>query len=150
MTKMWRTVILGVTAGLVMGLALFFTGAVAARIAYGPQMTPDGKFTPDQINAAYFVWTKLLIGCFFGVLFAIVYERLPLNTRVASAAAGAKYAAVLWLLVYLWGLSHPLVYELRWTLDRDQLFWMVYTFGGFLGFGLAYGALRRRVLGRAG
>jgi hypothetical protein len=137
-----------VTVGVVMALALFVTGAVAARVVYGPQMVPEGKFTADEVNAGYFLWTKLLIGVFFGVLLSLLYERLPLARRISTARDGLLYAFLLWLVVYLWGLSHPFVYELRWSIDRHQVFWMVYTLGGFLGLGLAFGGLRRRLLGR--
>jgi hypothetical protein len=148
MARISRTLLLGVTVGVVMALALFVTGAVAARVVYGPQMVPEGKFTADQVNAGYFLWTKLLIGVFFGVLLSLLYERLPLARRISTARDGLLYAFLLWLVVYLWGLSHPFVYELRWSIDRHQVFWMVYTLGGFLGLGLAFGGLRRRLLGR--
>jgi hypothetical protein len=148
MARISRTLLLGVTVGVVMALALFVTGAVAARVVYGPQMVPEGKFTADEVNAGYFLWTKLLIGVFFGVLLSLLYERLPLARRISTARDGLLYAFLLWLVVYLWGLSHPFVYELRWSIDRHQVFWMVYTLGGFLGLGLAFGGLRRRLLGR--
>jgi hypothetical protein len=148
MSRVSRVVLLGVAAGVVMAVALFITGAVAARLVYGPRMVPEGKFTADQINAGYFLWTKLLIGVFFGVVLSALYEVLPLAKRLAGARDGLLYAFLLWAVVYLWGLSHPLVYEMQWSIDKDQLFWMVYTLGGYLGLGLAYGALRTRILGR--
>lgn len=49
-----------------MGASLFIGGATLSRIIYGPQFAPPGKFAPEQINAFYFIWTKLLIGLFFG------------------------------------------------------------------------------------
>jgi hypothetical protein len=144
-----RTILLGVAAGTAMALALFVTGAVAARLVYGPQMVPEGKFTADQVSAGYFFWTKLLIGVFFGILLSVLYERLPLARRIRTAREGLLYAFLLWVVVYLWGFSHPFVYELRWSIDRNQVFWMVYTLGGFLGLGLAFGGLRTRLLGQA-
>jgi hypothetical protein len=110
-----------------MAFALFITGAVAARVVYGPQMVPEGKFTADQISAAYSLWTKLLIGVFFGVLVSVLYELLPLAKRVRGPRDGLLYAILLWLVVYLWGLSHPLVYEMRWSIDRNQVFWMFWS-----------------------
>jgi hypothetical protein len=145
--RLIRTILLGVGAGVAMTLGLFITGAVAARLVYGPQMVPEGKFTAEQINAAYFLWTKLLIGVFFGVLLSVLYERLPLARRITKAREGLWYAVLLWLVVYLWGFSHPFVYDLHWSMNRDEVFWLVYTLGGFAGLGLAFGALRRRLLG---
>ncbi len=150
MTRVGRVIVLGVAAGVVMALALFITGAVAARLVYGPSMVPEGKFTADQINAGYFLWTKLLIGVFFGVLLSVLYEMLPLAKRISGVRAGLVYAFLLWVVVYLWGLSHPFVYEMHWSMDRSQVFWMVYTLGGYLGLGLGYGGLRGRLLGRLG
>jgi hypothetical protein len=147
--KLGRTILIGAIAGLGMGLALFIAGAVASRLVYGPQMAPEGKFKPEQINALYFIWTKLLIGGFFGVLLSVLYERLPLSKRIGGAAEGLRYAFLLWLVVYLWGLSHPFVYDGYASLDRNQLFWMVYSLGGFLGLGIAFGWLRRRWSGSA-
>jgi hypothetical protein len=148
MGKLTRTILLGVGAGVVMALALFITGAVAARVVYGPQMVPEGKFSADQISPVYFLWTKLVIGVFFGILLSVLYELLPLAKRISGPADGVLYAFFLWLVVYLWGLSHPFVYELRWSIDKDQVFWMIYTLGGFVGLGLAFGWLRNRLLAR--
>ena len=142
-----KAVIVGALAGLAMGLSLFLVGAVASYLVYGPQFAPAGKFEPQQLNAWYFFWTKLVIGVVFGVLLTGLYELLPLARRIASVAGGLTYAACLWLVVFLWGLSHPLVYET--VSARDELFWLVYTLGGFLGFGaalgVAYGRHRRRL-----
>ena len=148
MSRVSRVVALGVAAGVVMALALFITGAIAARLVYGPQMVPEGKFTADQVSAGYFLWTKLLIGVFFGVVLSALYEMLPLAKRIAGIRDGLLYAFLLWVVVYLWGLSHPFVYEMHWSIDKNQVFWMVYTLGGYLGFGLAFGGLRKRILGR--
>jgi hypothetical protein len=148
--KLGRTIMVGIIAGLVMGAALFITGAVASRLVYGPQMAPAGKFTPQQLNPWYFIWTKLLIGAFFGVVLAVLYEGLPLSKRIGGVLGGLKYSFLLWLIVYLWGLSHPFVYSLHESLNRDQFFWMVYTLGGFLGLGVAFGWLRTRLAGSAG
>lgn len=138
-----KAIVAGLVAGLVMGAFLFVVGAVASRLVYGPQMAPEGKFEPEQLNVWYFVWTKLVMGMFFGVLFALLYEALPLSRRISSISGGLKYAFLLWVVVYLWGLSHPLMYE---TLEvRNQIFWLIYTLGGFLGFGAAFGHARRRL-----
>jgi hypothetical protein len=103
----------------------------------------------SRVSAGYFLWTKLLIGVFFGVVLSAFHEMPPLTRRIAGIRDGLPYAFLLWVVVYLWGLSHPLVYEMRWSIDKNQVFWMVYTLGGFLGFGLAFGGLRKRVLGRS-
>jgi hypothetical protein len=150
MARVSRTILLGIAVGGAMTLGLFVTGAVAARLVYGPQMVPEGKFTADQVNAWYFLWTKLLIGVFFGILLTVLYELLPLTRRIANVRDGLTYAFFVWAVVYLWGFSHPFVYDLRWSIDKDQIFWMVYTLGGFLGLGLAFGRLRRRLLGPLG
>jgi hypothetical protein len=145
--KLWKMILLGVIVGIVMGLALFVTGAVASRLVYGPQMAPAGKFKPEQINAWYFMWTKLLIGVFFGVLLTVLYEKLPLSKRIDGVLTGVKYSLLLWLAAYLWELSHPLVYGGLASFDRNQFFWLVYSAGGFLGLGIAFGWLRRRLSG---
>ena len=137
-----KAIVVGVLAGLIMGVFLFVVGGVASRVVYGPQMAPEGKFDPEQLNAWYFIWTKLVMGVFFGVLFALIYEALPLSRRISSVLGGLKYAFWLWVVVYLWGLSHPLMYE---TLDvRNQVFWLIYTLGGFVGYGLAFGQAYKR------
>jgi len=134
--------VLGAGAGLFMGVCLFVVGAVASRIVYGPQFAPEGKFDADQLNAWYFIWTKLVMGVFFGLVFTALYQAMPLARRIAGVFGGRNYAFCLWAVVYLWGLSHPLMYE---ALDpRNQLFWMVYTLGGFLGYGVAVGYGYRR------
>ena len=139
----WKATLIGVLAGLVMGVSLFVVGGVASRVVYGPQMAPEGKFEPEQLNALYFIWTKLVIGVFFGVLFSLLYRALPLSRRISSATDGLKYAFWLWVVVYLWGLSHPLMYES--PLDvRNQVFWLIYTLGGFVGYGLAFGQAHKR------
>jgi len=139
---MKRTLWIGLVAGLAMGLALFLTGAIASRVVYGAQMAPEGKFEPSQLNPIYFVWTKLLIGAVFGVIIAAFYERLPLALRIEGARSGMKYAFGLWIVVSVWGLTHRVAYE---TLEpRNQVFWLIYTLGGYLGFGYVFGALSKR------
>jgi hypothetical protein len=145
--KLRKVILLGVIAGIVMGVALFITGAVASRLIYGPQMVPEGKFKPEQITPWYFFWTKLLIGIFFGVLLTILYEKLPLSKRIGSVLGGVKYAFLLWLAIYLWGVSHPLVYDGFASFNRNQCFWMVYSAGGFVGLGIGFGWLRKRFSG---
>lgn len=137
-----RVVSDGTISGLAMGIFLFLGGAVLSRIIYGPQFAPPGKFKPEQINAFYFVWTKLVIGWVFGVLFAFAYELLPLSKKLRGAFHGMKYAFVFWLLMTLWSLSHPVVYG---TVNvPDQTFWILYQLVGFLGFGAVLGDLYRR------
>lgn len=148
MARTSRTTLLAAAAGVAMALALFVTGTVAARAVYGPQMVREGKLTADQISAGYFLRTKLLIGVFFGVVLSVLYELLPLAKRIGGIRDGVLYAFLLWVVVYLWGLSHPFVYELRWSLDGNQVFWMVYTLDGCLGLGVAFAAPRRPLLGR--
>jgi hypothetical protein len=132
----------GTIAGLAMGCFLFIGGAVLSRIVYGPQFAPPGKFKPEQLNAFYFVWTKLVIGWVFGILFAVAYELLPLSKRLTGAIQGMKYAFSFWLLMMLWSLSHPLVYGS--VNFPDQTFWILYQLVGFLGFGAVLGYLHKR------
>lgn len=137
--KFKRKIVIGVLTGLAMGVSLFIVGAIASQVVYGPQLAPEGKFEPEQLNAWYFIWTKLVIGIFFGVLFILLYEALPLTKRIKGIRDGLKYAFVLWAVISLWELSHPLVYDsdtLNW---QDQIFWLVYTLGGFLGYGATIG-----------
>lgn len=137
-----KLVLEGTVAGLIMGIFLFIGGAILSRIIYGPQFAPPGKFTPEQINAFYFIWTKLVIGWVFGILFALAYELLPLRSRFTGALHGMKYGLCFWLLVSLWNLSHPLVYGS--INNQDQLFWELYQLVGFLALGAALGFLSKR------
>ncbi|MCD4734767.1 MAG: hypothetical protein K8R53_01865, partial [Bacteroidales bacterium] len=132
----------GFISGLIMGLALFLSGAVASRIVYGPQMVPEGKFEPDQINAFYFFWTKLVIGGFFGIIFTLIYSKLIRYIKIEGARKGLLYGFLLWLLISLWGISHPLMYESIAT--KDQLFWNIYTLGGFLAYGAIVGFIFKK------
>jgi len=132
----------GTIAGLVMGIALFLTGAIAAFFIYGPQMAPEGKFEPSQMNPAYFLWTKFLIGWFFGLLFTFIYAKVQAIMPSKGILRGLIFAFALWLVISLWAISHPLVYETVAT--RDQLFWHIYTLGGFLGYGATVGLLNRK------
>jgi len=83
-----EAVVVGVLAGLIMGVCLFIVGGVASRVVYGPEMAPEGKFEPEQLNAWYFIWTKLVMGVFFGVLFSLLYRALPLSRRISSVLGG--------------------------------------------------------------
>jgi hypothetical protein len=133
----------GIISGLIMGITLFIAGAVFSRIIYGPQFAPAGKFEPEQLNAWYFIWTKLLIGIFFGILFILLYERLPLSKRLSNAFTGLKYGFLLWFAISLWDISHPLVYG---SIDnKDQLFWLIYSLCGFLAYGYTLGYLYKRI-----
>ena len=132
----------GTIAGLAMGCFLFIGGAILSRIIYGPQFAPPGKFEPEQLNAFYFVWTKLIIGWVFGILFVGAYELLPLSKRLTGAIHGMKYAFLFSLLMTLWSLSHPLVYGS--VNVPDQTFWILYQLVGFLGFGAVLGHLYKR------
>ena len=134
----------GTIAGLVMGIGLFITGAIASRFVYGPQMAPEGKFEPSQMNPAYFLWTKLLIGWFFGLLFTANYALVQTLLPLKGILRGLLFALALWLVISLWAISHPLVYDTAAVATRDQLFWHIYSFGGFLVYGATVGLLCRR------
>lgn len=139
-----RKIVIGVLTGLALGISLFIVGAIASQIIYGPQLAPEGKFDPDQLNAWYFIWTKLVLGIIFGVIFIMLYEALPLSKRMQGLRDGLKYAFMLWAVINLWELSHPLIYNsdtLNW---QDQIFWLIYTLGGFLGYGAAIGYAYKR------
>jgi hypothetical protein len=129
----------GLISGFVMGITLFIAGAIFSRIIYGPQFAPEGKFDPEQLNAWYFIWTKVLIGLFFGLLFTLLYESLPIKERINSAFVGLKYGFLLWFAISLWNISHPLIYGS--INDKDQLFWLVYSLFGFLAYGFTLGYL---------
>ncbi|MFQ5891378.1 MAG: hypothetical protein ACE5HW_01120 [Candidatus Methanofastidiosia archaeon] len=138
-----KVLVAGLIAGLVMGVALFIVGAITALAIYGPQLAPSGKFAPEQINAWYFLWTKLAIGAFFGVFFGLIYAWLPLSIRGEGALKGLYYGFWLWLIISLWNVSHPLVYG---SIDiRDQIFWLIYTIGGFLTYGATLGYVHKRM-----
>ena len=139
---MKKILIKGLISGLVMGIGLFITGAVASRIIYGPQMVPDGKFEPNQINAFYFIWTKLAIGGFFGIVFTWLYSKFLVLTTKSGVLYGLLFSFSLWLIISLWSISHPLVYESIAT--KDQLFWNIYTLGGFLFYGLTIGGIFKK------
>ena len=132
----------GLISGFVMGITLFIAGAIFSRIIYGPQFAPEGKFDPEQLNAWYFIWTKILIGVFFGILFTLLYEGLPIKKRISSTFTGIKYGFLLWLAISLWNISHPLIYDS--INDKDQLFWLVYSLFGFLAYGYTLGYLYKK------
>ena len=132
----------GIVSGIIMGVVLFICGAIFSRIIYGPQFAPAGKFQPEQINAFYFIWTKILIGIFFGILFTFFYEKLPLAKRLSSPFQGLQYGFWLWLIITLWDISHPFVYGS--INNKDQLFWLLYSLSGFLALGFALGAFYKQ------
>lgn len=137
MMQLKKIVVAGTVSGITMGIFLFVGGAIFSRIIYGPQFAPLGKFKPEQINAFYFIWTKLLIGWFFGLLFTFVYEMLPLRTKMSGILQGLKYGFIFWLLISMWNLSHPLIYG---SINvPDQTFWLLYQLVGFLAFGATLG-----------
>ena len=137
-----RIVIIGLISGLVFGIVLFIGGAITSRIVYGPQMAPEGKFDAEQLNAFYFIWTKLVIGIFFGIYFLFMYEKLPITRRINNVSKGILYGFSFWLVISLWNLSHPVTYES--TMNRDQLFWLLYTLWGFLAYGGSLGYFYKR------
>jgi hypothetical protein len=140
--KIRNIIVTGTISGILMGISLFIGGAVLARIIYGPQFVPPDKFEPEQINAFYFFWTKIVIGWFFGLLFTFVYEMLPLSKRITGIFQGLKYGFIFWLILALWGLSHPLIYG---PLEiNDQVFWLLYELCGFVGFGASFGFIYGR------
>ncbi len=120
---MKRTIIFGIYSGMGMWISLFIGGAILAKILYGPDMAPEGKFDKSQMNAFYFIWTKLVIGIFFGILFSAVCESLSFSKKMIGLLKGLKYSFVFWLIISFWNLSHPVVYEtVNWT---DQIFWLL-------------------------
>jgi len=141
-TKIKNSIITGTISGIIMGFSLFIGGAILSRIIYGPQFAPPGKFKPEQINAFYFFWTKIVIGWFFGLLFTIVYEMLPLNKKISGILQGLKYGFIFWLILALWGVSHPLIYD-SFNVS-DQVFWLLYQLCGFLGFGASLGYIYKK------
>jgi hypothetical protein len=140
--KIRRLLITGIVSGLFMGVILFIAGAVFSRLIYGPQMAPSGKFDPEELNAWYFIWTKLVIGVFFGLVLTIIYDKLPLQNKFKSGLAGLKYGFVFWLAMSLWNISHPLIYGSFES--QDRLFWLVYSLFGFLALGYGMGWFYRR------
>lgn len=138
-----KSMMAGLISGVMMGIALFIVGAIASRIIYGPQFAPVGKFEPQQMNAWYFIWTKLVLGAFFGVLFALLYEALPLSKRIDGVWKGAAYGFWFWLAMSLWNLSHPLIYGAIEV--SNQVFWLIYSLGGFLVYGAALGFIHKRM-----
>ena len=140
---MKKILIKGTLSGLIMGIALFIIGAVTARFIYGLQMVPDGKFEPEQINAWYFIWTKLVIGIFFGIIFTWIYSIFYNYIRINRVLKGLLFGLLLWLVISLWDISHPLMYDKNFG-DKDQLFWNIYTFGGFMVYGLSVGIIYKK------
>jgi len=137
-----KIIVAGLIAGLVMGVALFLTGVIAAFFVFGSEMASAGKFAEWQMDAWYFFWTKLVIGVLFGILFALIYAKLYTSER-CGALRGLLYAVTLWLVISLWGISHPLVYG---SIDiHNQLFWHIYTLGGFLAYGITLGFICKRL-----
>ncbi|MGD0339638.1 MAG: hypothetical protein ABSB78_12715 [Bacteroidota bacterium] len=142
MIKIKRIITAGTISGLAMGVFLFIGGAIFSRIIYGPQFAPPGKFTEEQMNAFYFIWTKLAIGWFFGLLFTFTYEMLPLQKKLNGILHGLTYGFVFWFIISLWNLSHPLIYG---SINiPDQTFWLLYQLVGFMGFGATLGYIYKK------
>jgi|GEM_PF-1072455 len=137
-----KVIIAGCISGLVMGVILFLSGAIVSRIVYGPQFAPDGKFDPSQLNPFYFIWTKIVIGIFFGLLFTMLYEKLPLTKKISSCLKGLQWGFVFWIIVSLWSISHPLVYGSFQS--KNELFWSIYSLSGFLALGCSFGFLCKK------
>jgi len=130
-----------------MGFALFIGGAILSRIIYGPEFAPPGKFEPEEMNPFYFIWTKLLIGWLFGILFTFIYELLPLRKKISGIVEGLIYGFVFWLIIALWSLSHPVIYG---PINiQDQIFWLLYQLVGFLAFGAVLGYIYKKRTGSA-
>jgi hypothetical protein len=140
--KINRILSIGIRSGLCMGFALFIGGAIFSRIIYGPQFAPPGKFKPEQMNPFYFIWTKAVIGIFFGILFTFIYEILPLSRRIKGPLQGLKYSFIFWMVLNAWSISHPLVYGS--IKNKDQLFWLIYSLIGFLAYGFTGGYLYKK------
>jgi len=139
-----KILINGTAAGLAMGLALLLTGAIASYLLYGTWMAPLDKFGPSGMNTAYFLWTRLLIGWLFGILLTLVYAKVSLILAAKGVRRGLRFALAVWLVLSLWEISHPLVYErLANVFTYNRLFWNIYTLGGFLGYGFVLGLLNR-------
>jgi hypothetical protein len=75
----------GLIAGLMMGIALFVSGEIAAFVIYGSQ------FAPGQISAWHFLWAKLVIGGFFGIFFGVIFAKLPSSVRGEGILSGLYY-----------------------------------------------------------
>lgn len=140
-----KGLVAGLVAGIVMGIALFVVGAIASRIIYGPGFVPPGKFEPEQINARYFLWTKLAIGVSLGVFFGLIYAGLSPLMRRQGALSGFYYGFWLWLIITMWDISHPLVYGSMNV--QHQIFWLIYSLGGFLAYGATLGYVYKRLGG---
>lgn len=140
---MKKILIKGAISGLIMGIALFIIGAITARFIYGPQMVPDGKFEPEQINAWYFLWTKLVIGIVFGIIFTWIYSKFYGLMNIPNVLKGFLFGFLLWLIISLWDISHPLLYNNNFA-NKNQLFWNIYTLGGFLFYGLSVGLIYKK------
>lgn len=139
-----KMIVVGIVSGLVMGITLFIVGAIASRLVYGPQMAPEGKFQPEQLNAWYFIWTKIVIGVFFGLVFTFIYAKVQTILPLKGVLRGLLFALFLWLVISLWSISHPFTYDFATAFaTRDQLFWHIYSLGGFLGYGATVGIMGR-------
>lgn len=139
---MKKILIKGSISGLIFGIALFIIGAITARLVYGPQMVPEGKFEPEQINAWYFIWTKLIIGVVFGIIFTLIYAKFYSLLKIPNVLKGIIFSFIIWLIISLWDISHPLLYDNNFV-NQDRIFWTIYTLGGFLVYGVCIGLIYR-------
>jgi uncharacterized membrane protein YeaQ/YmgE (transglycosylase-associated protein family) len=133
----------GAASGLIMGIALFIMGAITARLIYGPQMMPDGKFEPEQINVLYFLWTKLVIGLFFGIIFTWIYSKFYSLISLPNVLKGLLFSFILWLIISMWDISHPLMFD-KDFINKDRIFWTIYTLSSFLIYGVFIGLIYRK------
>jgi len=137
-----RTLKIGIISGLVMGCFLFIGGAITSRIIYGPQFAPDGKFDPARMKAFYFIWTKLVIGVFFGVLFAFAAEFSGLMGKIKGFWQGIGCGVLFWLIISIWNISHPLIYGSFSV--QNETFWLIYSLWGFAALGGMFGRFGKK------
>ena len=65
------------------------------------------------------------------------------SIKVPGILKGLLFGFLLWLIISLWDISHPLLYDKNFG-NKNQLFWNIYTLGGFLIYGLSVGMIYKK------
>jgi len=150
--KFTKGIILGIPIGFIMGLVLFIVGATFALL-FWEGGAPPGKFPTDLVppvilllskigihtqvmSPVYFLFTKLIYGILLGILFGLIYAKFYHIFKGNRAKNGLLFGLILWFIAV--SPIYPTYLEFK-----SELFWLIYSFSGFITFGLLFGLVYR-------
>lgn len=152
--KFTKSIILGIPIGLIMGLVLFVVGATLAFL-FWKGGAPPGKFPTDLVppvilllsqigihtklmSPLYFFFTKLTYGMVLGILFGLIYAKFSQTFKGNRVTNGLIFGLVLWFVAV--SPIYPTYLDFK-----SELFWLIYSFSGFILFGLLFGLAYRTI-----